>query len=89
VVEVRDPTTPVNQLSLRDLNVAHIVRTSEKLNVGITEHCAYRRALAEAEELLRTLSAEGGYHARHARRGARLHRTLAAGQNRRVGSVRL
>lgn len=45
-------------ISARARGVVRIVRTWEKLNVGTTDRCAYRRALDDAEELAEQINAE-------------------------------
>lgn len=45
-------------ISPRASRVIRIVDTWERLNVGTTERCAYRKALAEAEALAAKLNEE-------------------------------
>jgi hypothetical protein len=44
-------------ISTHARGVVRIVETWERLNVGITERCAFRRALADAEDMCRHLNA--------------------------------
>lgn len=57
VVAVADDfcNTP-SMISLRARGVIEIVELWDRLNVGTTERCAYRRALAEAEALAHELN---------------------------------
>jgi hypothetical protein len=60
VLEVADPSIHrVAMISARAIGVIRIVRRWERLSVGTTERCAYRRALAEARALVATLSNGG------------------------------
>jgi hypothetical protein len=45
-------------ISARARGVVRIVRVWERLNVGSTDRCAYRRALDEAEELATATNVE-------------------------------
>ncbi len=56
VMEVMAGTQPA-MISKRARGVVHIVATWERLNVGTTDRCAYRRALSEAREMARDLNA--------------------------------
>ncbi len=47
-----------SSISKRSIGVVRIVQTWENCNVGTSERCAYRRALAEAEELAKMVNAE-------------------------------
>lgn len=57
VMEVLEGIEP-KMISERARGVVRIVETWWALNVGKTEKCAYRRALAEAEELADKLNGE-------------------------------
>jgi hypothetical protein len=57
VLEVAGTVKRVSMISSRARGVKAIVETWEKLNVGSTERCAYRRALREAIELAEKLNA--------------------------------
>ena len=60
-VEPGKTAADIAMISERARGVIAVTRTWERLNVGKTEHCAYRRALAEAEALAENLNgiAEG------------------------------
>lgn len=60
-----DGRDSVAMISPRARGVVSIVRTWEGLSVGLTARCAYRRALAEAHEMIRRL--ENRQHAREMR----------------------
>jgi hypothetical protein len=47
-----------SSISKRSIGVVRIVQTWENCNVGTSERCAYRRALAEAEELATATNVE-------------------------------
>lgn len=55
VVEVEGDTKP-KMISKRARGVVRIVKRWEKLSVGKTDRCAYRRALADAGALARALN---------------------------------
>ena len=55
VLEVEDGVVP-KMISPRAKGVRRVVRTWERLNVGSTERCAYRIALAQAEALAAELN---------------------------------
>lgn len=55
VMEVEKGTTP-KMISERAKGVVRIVEIWEDLNVGRTERCAYRQALAEAEAMAARLN---------------------------------
>jgi len=57
VLEVLDHVERVRMISERAQGVVRVVETWERLNVGRTERCAYRRALAEAQALAQRLNA--------------------------------
>jgi hypothetical protein len=57
LLEVEDGVDRVAMISWRARGVICIVRTWEKLNVGITERCAFNRALAEANKMAAKLNA--------------------------------
>lgn len=59
VMEV-EPGAQPKMISNRARGVVRVVRTWEKLNVGRTERCAYRRAVREAQELCERLAAGQG-----------------------------
>jgi len=59
VIEVQDGVTDVAMISSRARGVINIVATWEKLNVGQTSRCAYRRALAEAQQMAADLNSSG------------------------------
>lgn len=59
VLEVKRGVLEVSMISERARGVVRVVRTWEKRNVGRTEKCAYRRALAEAEALAAELNKQG------------------------------
>ena len=50
-----DGRDKVAMISPRARGVVRIVRTWERLSVGLTSRCAYRRALADAHEMVRKL----------------------------------
>lgn len=56
VVEVREGAPRPKMISLRARGVICIARTWERLNVGLTERCAYQRALREAKCLAADLN---------------------------------
>lgn len=56
VVQVFDPEVKPKMISERARNVRRIVKTWERLNVGRTDACAYRKALAEAQEMANNLN---------------------------------
>lgn len=58
VLEVNADVERVAMISERCRAVRNVVATWERLNVGTTERCAYRRALAEAEHLAAKLNKE-------------------------------
>ena len=60
VLEVEAGVETVSMISDRARDVISVVQTWEKLNVGITERCAYQQALAEANELCDTLNSRMG-----------------------------
>ena len=45
------------QINARRRDVVSIVRTWERLNVGSTDRCAYRKAMAEAQRIAREMNA--------------------------------
>lgn len=51
VLEVQDGLLYVSMISPRARGCVRVVATWERLNVGSTERCAYRRALAEAQAM--------------------------------------
>jgi hypothetical protein len=53
--DLPEPLEPT-MISARAKHVIRIVETWERLNVGKTERCAYRKALAEAEALAEKLN---------------------------------
>jgi hypothetical protein len=55
VLEVQPGATPA-MISARARGVIRVVATWEKLNVGLTERCAFERALSEAHDLARQLN---------------------------------
>jgi hypothetical protein len=57
VVETDLPKGEPKMISTRAYGVARIVKTWEKLSVGVSPRCAYRVALAEAEALAAELNA--------------------------------
>lgn len=59
VLEVERGISRVSSISAHARGCVRVVATWERLNVGHTERCAYRRALAEAERLAATLNAGG------------------------------
>ena len=59
VLEVQDGVTDVAMISSRARGVVSVVSTWEKLNVGQTSRCAYRRALAEAQQMASDLNSAG------------------------------
>ena len=58
VLEVEEGVDRLSMISKRARGCVRGVKTWEKLNVGKTEKCAYRVALAEAEALAATLNGE-------------------------------
>lgn len=60
VVELTAPDAQPRMISTRARGVKRIVRTWERLSVGKTARCAYRRALADAGNLAAALTS---YHA--------------------------
>jgi len=52
VVELDSPDAKPKMISDRALGIKRIVKTWEGCNVGTSPRCAYRKALAEAEELV-------------------------------------
>jgi len=48
----------VHEISTRPRAVKRVIQTWEKLNLGSTERCAYRRALEEAMNVLRDMTGE-------------------------------
>ena len=56
VLEV-DPGTEPSMISERARGVRRIVQIWDRLNVGTTDRCAYRVALAEAEAMVAKLNA--------------------------------
>ena len=56
VLEVEQGSIPA-MISKRARGVIRVVATWEKLNVGLTERCAFERALSEAHDLARQLNA--------------------------------
>ena len=58
VLEVADGVERASMISPRAKDVIRVVDTWESLNVGITERCAYRRALKDAEAMAEKLNAE-------------------------------
>jgi hypothetical protein len=58
VVEAYGVSSPdqIKMISSRARGVLRVVKTWERLNVGRTEKCAYRRALNAAEELAAVLN---------------------------------
>lgn len=51
LIEMEEEGMIPSMISDRAKGVKQIVKTWEKLFVGTTENCAYRRALAEAEKM--------------------------------------
>ena len=62
VMEV-DPGTVPSMISPRARGVRRIVQTWDRCNVGLTDRCAFRRALAEAGRLADQLNAVDQYAA--------------------------
>jgi len=58
VLEVAEGVKSASMISERAKDVVRVVKTWEKLNVGKTDRCAFRIALAEAEALAERLNAE-------------------------------
>ena len=58
IVQVETADTEPAMISERAIGVVRIVATWEKLNVGKTDRCAYRKALKEAEKMLSDLRNE-------------------------------
>ena len=56
VLEVQDGVTDVAMISSRARGVINVVATWEKCNVGQTSRCAYRIALAEAQQMAADLN---------------------------------
>jgi hypothetical protein len=56
VLEVEDGVEDVAMISERARGCIRIVETWERLNVGITDRCAYARALDEARAMARDLN---------------------------------
>jgi hypothetical protein len=56
VLEVDDGVERVSMISARAKGVRRVVTTWEKLNVGLTEKCAYERALAKARAMVAALA---------------------------------
>lgn len=56
VMEVESDTVPA-MISTRARGVRRIVQTWERRNVGTTDRCAFKRALAEASRLAAQLNA--------------------------------
>lgn len=59
VIEVERGEWPA-MISRRARGVVRIVATWEKCNVGITDRCAFQRALSEAHDLARQLNSGNG-----------------------------
>lgn len=57
VLEVEAGVTDVAMISQRARGVVRVVATWEKCNVGHTSRCAYRLALAEAQQMAADLNA--------------------------------
>ncbi len=57
VLEV-EPGAEPRMISARARGVVRVVETWDALNVGTSDRCAYRRALAEAEALAANLNSE-------------------------------
>lgn len=60
VLEVEDDVRDVEMISARARGVIAVVRTWDERNVGLTERCAYRRALTEARELAEAFNRRTG-----------------------------
>lgn len=56
VVEIDPGVTSISMISDRARGVRSVVETWEKLNVGKTERCAYKRAWRKAETMARDLA---------------------------------
>jgi hypothetical protein len=56
VLEVQDGVADVAMISARARGVVRVHATWERLNVGHTSRCAYRRALAEAQQMAADLN---------------------------------
>lgn len=56
VMEIEPGTVP-SMISARARGVRRIVQTWDRLNVGQTDRCAFKRALAEADRLAAQLNA--------------------------------
>ena len=59
VVELTEAGVVPKMISLRARGVARIVCTWERLSVGLTDRCAYRRGLAEAVAMAAELNTGG------------------------------
>lgn len=57
VLEVQVGVVDVAMISARARGVVRVVATWERCNVGRTSRCAYRRALAEAQQMAAGLNA--------------------------------
>ena len=58
VLETRPGTTrPPLAITPRDRSVARVVAIWERVNVGTTDRCAYRRALRAAQEMAARMNA--------------------------------
>ena len=62
VMEV-DPGSVPAMISVRARGVRRIIQTWDKVNVGQTDRCAFKRALAEADRLAAQLNAMDDYAA--------------------------
>ena len=58
ILEVLDGVDKVSMISDRAKGVIRIVARWDRLSVGKTDRCAYRRALAQAEDMLARLNAK-------------------------------
>jgi len=60
VIEVDDGVVDVKMISERARGVLRVVRTWERLHVGTSGRCAFRRAMAEAIDLEHQLNEANG-----------------------------